>query len=164
MKLFAVKTLEKEHGGCKDVVFYWFKAEEKSGARPYHELTADYSPEDEHIGYAEGAIDEYFTQDEAEQLAAYLDGIGSGPTTITEVSLPIANNILGYGALPVGGGDDFYMPAKRPDYTLPFAVWGYFDLRGCRLIDGSGIFEHRFLEFNTRDGTARVVGEITPLH
>jgi hypothetical protein len=40
----------------------------------------------------------------------------------------------------VGGGDDFLMLHTSADYSLPFKVEGYFDLRGCELADGSGVY------------------------
>jgi hypothetical protein len=52
---------------------------------------------------------------------------------------------MGNGARAVGGGDDFYMLAKEPEYSLPFEVWGYFDLVGCELVDGSDVYHHRLL-------------------
>jgi hypothetical protein len=50
---------------------------------------------------------------------------------------------MGVGALPVGGGDDFYMLSEKPEYSLPFKVWGYFNLVGCTLIDNSDTYRHR---------------------
>jgi hypothetical protein len=136
-----VKTVAKEYHGCCDVTFHWFKEE------------------------ALTLIDELFTEDEAKQLAAYLDGEDDpGLTTITEVSPPADKDALGYGAQAVGGPTDFYMLTKHSDYTLLFAVWGYFDLRGCQTVDRRGIFEDSFLEVDTRIGTARMVDEITPLN
>jgi len=96
------------------------------------------------VGYAEEAIDELFTEDEANQLAAYLDAFGEEHvTTIKEAALPIPKNMMGVGAIPVGGGDDFYMLCKQQEYFLPFEVWGYFDLVGCELIDGRDVYHHR---------------------
>lgn len=54
---------------------------------------------------------------------------------IEEEKLPIANNMMGLGAIAVGGGDDFYMLYNAPEYPLPFKVLGYFDLRECSLTD-----------------------------
>ena len=81
-----------------------------------------------------------FELDEAQALKDYIDqNYGdAGITTIEKAELPIANNTMGVGAIPVGGGQDFHMLDKAPHYSLPFKVWGYFDLRGCELVDGSG--------------------------
>jgi hypothetical protein len=154
-KLFGVTTLVKEYGGCRDVTFHWFKEEPTPGARPYGQLIADYVPGD---AYAEGAIDEYFTEDEAKQLAAYLAGEVDGDedkTTTKEISLPIPNNMAGYGAMAVGDGDDFYMLSKSPDYPLPFSVSDYYNLEGYVLLDGSGCYGGRYLEFNAQKRSLR---------
>ena len=42
--------------------------------------------------------------------------------------------------MAVGGGDDFYILHKEPQYPLPFKVEGYFDLVGCELVNGSGVY------------------------
>ena len=162
IKLFQVTTQVQEYRGCKDVGFCWFKSEAESGVRPYQELIADYSPEKEYIQYAEGHIDELFTEDEAKRLADYLADYDCGVTTITEVPLPVSNDAIGVGALAVGGGDDFYMLATAPDYPLPFAVWGYYNLRGCELIDGRGTYGGWFLEFDAKNGILRRVDKTSP--
>jgi hypothetical protein len=49
------------------------------------------------------------------------------------------------GTISVGGGDDFYMLDREEAYSLPFAVRGYYNLVGCELVDGSGVYHHRLL-------------------
>src|SRR5262249_39626819 len=73
----------------------------------------------------EGYIDELFTEHEAGQLADYLSTFKDSTTTVEEVALPIGNDTMAYGALPVGGGTDFYMLSKKEGYPLPFSVWGF---------------------------------------
>jgi hypothetical protein len=146
MKLYNVTSKKREYGGCKDVTFHWFFAGERSQPRPYAELIKDYNVED-HF-YATSYIDELFTEDEARQLKDYLDREYGGQgmtTTIKEVSLPIVNNMAGVGSIAVGGGDDFYMLDRARSYSLPFKVWGYFDLVGCELVDGSDVYHHRLM-------------------
>jgi hypothetical protein len=41
---------------------------------------------------------------------------------------------LGVGALPVGGGDGFYMLDKADEYDLDFKVWAYYDIRREELL------------------------------
>jgi hypothetical protein len=100
---------------------------------------------DEENRYAEDFVEELFTWDEAQQLRGYLEQKhrDQGPTVIEAVSLPIENNWIGLGALAVGGGDDFYMLCKEPAYSLPFKVWGYFNLVGCTLINNGDTYRHR---------------------
>ena len=95
--------------------------------------------------------------DEASQLKDYLDrehGTHS-TTTIDEVSLPVENYEGSLGAMAVGGSADFYMLDKEPEYSLPFRVWGYFDLIDCELTDGSGVYHHRLLLVMDPNGVMR---------
>jgi hypothetical protein len=139
MKLFQVSTVVKEYSGCKDVAFHWFKEKSSGPERPYAQLVAGWpdncGPGDSKA-YAEGYIDELFSEDEAGQLTGYLSRFAAdeGVTTIDEVALPVANNCMGYGALPVGGDNDFYMLSRKKGYPLPFSVWGYYDTRHCPLV------------------------------
>jgi hypothetical protein len=139
MKLFNVTTVVKEYSGCKDVAFSWFKEKPEAGSRPYAQLIAGYpdgcGPGDSKA-YAEEYIDELFTEHEAGQLADYLSTFKDSVTTIDEVALPVANNVMGFGALPVGRDTDFYMLSRHEAYQLPFSVWGYFDTRFCERVAG----------------------------
>ena len=140
MELYRVTTLVKKYSGCKNVEFNWFRCE-KRASRPYAELIENYVPSDYNDYSPEECIDEMFELDEAQALKDYIDqNYGeAGVTTIEKATLPIAKNRIGWGGIPAGGGQDFYMLDKAPGYTLPFKVEGYFDLRGCELVDGSGV-------------------------
>jgi hypothetical protein len=142
MKLYRVTTIVKEFHDCKDVPFHWFR-HDRGKRCAYDELIENYDPSDHDARDAEGAIDELFTDIEANVLKEYLDQehAGAGVTTIEEVHLPIRSNCMGVGAIPVGGCNDFYMLSKEPTYTLPFEAWAYFDLRGCAPADGSSIYD-----------------------
>src|SRR5262249_8154204 len=89
-------------------------------------------------------IEELFTADEAKQLKDYLDREhgAEGATTINEVDLPIANNVMGVGmivgVIGIGRGEYFYTLDEEPKYDLPFKVCGYLNLVGCELLDDSG--------------------------
>ena len=98
-----------------------------------------------------------FTWDEAQQLRGYLEQHhrDEGATVIKEVSLPIENCSIGFGALPVGGGDDNYRLSEEPEYSLPFKVRGYFNLVGCTLIDNGDTYRHR-LFIVRRDSNGKV--------
>jgi hypothetical protein len=167
MKLYRVGTLVKEYRGCKDVAFDWFRVYNRSCKEiavefdelieRYDELIEGYNPRETGRLYAEDAIEEMFTETEATALKAYLDREhgDEGVTTIKEAKLPIGNNTMGVGAIAVGGGDDFYMLHKEPEYDLPFKAEGYYNLVGRDLIDGGGIYRHRLL-LVCADGTARM--------
>jgi hypothetical protein len=147
MKLYRVRTTAKEYDGCRDVVFEWFRHAMPEGRRPYADLIRDYEPGNPDICYAEGFVEELFTWDEAQQLKEYFDQHHGdvGETVIEEKSLPVENCSMGVGALPVGGGDDFYMLSEKPGYSLPFKVWGYFNLVGCTRIDNGDTYRHRLV-------------------
>jgi hypothetical protein len=133
MKLFHVTTVVKELKGHRDVPVVWYRHNAKpSPERPYAQLIADYSAQDEYARYGEDCIDEMFTADEAKQLAAYLDNLKGGRrSTIDEQTLPISNNAMPLGAMPAGGGPDHLMFSENPGWPLPCEVWGYFDTRFC---------------------------------
>ena len=145
MKLYKVLTLVRKYHGCKNVRFTWFRCDHGSPKRPYAELIENYDPAADQVYYSEDAIEQLFTEEEARQLKGYLDREHGheGVTTIEEEQLPIPENVMGVGAMAVGGGDDFYELTKEPEYSLPFKVWGYFNLVGCELLDGSDVYHHR---------------------
>jgi hypothetical protein len=148
MKRFYVETRVPEFEGCKSVLFTWFNARPVRGQRPYAGLIEGYDPKDDTTAYAEGIIDELFTEEEALQLKSYIQQEkryvhSGGVTTLREVQIPIPNNSIGFGAMPVGGGNDFLVGYERPNYPLPFKVVAYYDLVGRELVDGSGVYHHR---------------------
>ena len=170
MKLYRVRTTAKEYHGCRDVVFQWFRHAMPQGQRLYADLIKDYEPRNRdafyveaYIGelswdearqlYVEAYIEELFTWDEARQLKAYLDQHhgDQGDTVIKEVALPVENNVMGFGARAVGGGDSFYMLSEEPEYSLPFKVLGYFNLVGCTLIDNGDTYRHRLMIVREND-------------
>jgi hypothetical protein len=146
MKLYDVSTTVREFRGCKNVVFNWVRHAMPQGRRPYAALIKDYEP-GPHAVYTELLIEELFTSDEARQLKDYLDRHHGreGKTVIKEQPLPVENNMMGYGALGVGGGDDFYLLCEEPAYSLAFKVWGYYNLVGCTLIDNGDTYRHRLM-------------------
>ena len=162
IELFQVTSVIKQYRGCKDVTFSWFRNEPATG-RPYRELVEDYQDGD---SYQESYIDEAFTREEACALQKYLeDYYGSDlRTTIEHVDLPARTNVAGITTIAVGGADDFYMLDKAADYPLSFSVWGYFNLLGCQMIDGSGEYQMR-LTVLFPDGTFQKLtsGEINRL-
>jgi len=152
IELFSAITVVKQYRECKDVHFHWFRNEPATG-RSYPDLIHNYQPGDL---YPESYVDELFAWDEANALKEYLDRDygDAGITTIRQAVLPVPRDTMGLGAIAVGGGDDFYVLDKTENYPLPFSVWGYFNLVGCELIDGSGVYHRRFMLLFP-DGTAR---------
>ena len=165
MKLYRVRTTAKEYHGCRDIVFQWFRHAMPQGQRLYADLIKDYEPRNRDAFYVEAYIEELFTWDEARQLKAYLDQYhgDQGDTVIKEMALPVENNVMGFGARAVGGGDSFYMLSEEPEYSLPFKVLGYFNLVGCTLIDNGDTYRHRLMIVREHDdGTIDARMETNP--
>jgi hypothetical protein len=152
IRLYRVKTVVEIYHGHRDVAFHWFACCRRRPL-PYAELIAGYDEADDLVGYAELLLDELFDRAEAEALVAYLEReYRGGETTIEEVNLPIARNIMGYGAKAVGGNDDFFTLDKQAGYSLPFRVWAYYNLKGCEPVDKSVPARHQFPSIVVIDG------------
>jgi hypothetical protein len=161
MKLYHVETIVPEFGGHREVCLSWFVDRRVVSAnRPYAELINDYDPDDEYNCYPEGAIYELFSGDEAQAFVAWLKqnvGETDETTKISEVTLPIEGNIMGTGAIPIGGPQGFLKmkevsgsePAASP---LGFTVLGYLDLRAHEPIDKSVPARHQFCSIYIIDG------------
>jgi hypothetical protein len=141
VKLYRVSSRVANLHGYRDVQLKWLvnKRERRlfgadgSLNTPYREVIRDCDKNDDMRLYAEGALEEFFTEAEATALVdwltihrpQYLD------TTVVQVKLPIGNNAMGARAIPVGGGPDFLMISQSIDYNLPFDAWAFYDVRGC---------------------------------
>jgi len=146
-----------------------------SEERPYAELIeSGYDPADL---YCRDAIDEMFTADEAASLTSWLnanrghqfgddelDRAMAGDTRTFEVALPIAANIIGFGAISIGGGNDCIVVNEIADIAkspLGFAVEGYYDLRHHEPLDRSIPARHQFCSLYIMDG--RVIHDYAEL-
>jgi hypothetical protein len=78
--------------------------------------------------YTASAIEQTFSKAEVKQLYAYFKQRGNVRLRARRAYSP-TNSSMGVGATPVGGGNDFYTFSEEPGYSLPFKVWGYFDLK-----------------------------------
>jgi hypothetical protein len=164
MKLYSVLTMVKKFIGCRDVELVWFRCEKPDRQHLYADLIENYDPARSKPGkktfrrttfvYAEGRVEELFTEEEAKQLKAYLDQNHDDPTTISEAKLPIQQNTMGFDAIPCGGGCDCLIVYERPGYPLPFKVMAYYDLRYHERVDGSGLYYGYHLVWD-RDGNMR---------
>lgn len=92
-------------------------------------LAPDRTIQDVTEWYTATAIEQTFSKAEVQQLYIYLKRQSYFRGMKAHRTWPPDNNCLGYGAYPVGGGEgwcDFY---KDKDYSLPFKVEGYYDIR-----------------------------------
>ena len=175
LELFNVTTTIKTYHGCKDVFMHWFMIDRKTPVGRYAALIRDYYRVDERARlYAEGAVDELFTAEEADALLAYLQQHHPDGSThvVTAASLPLGNGggagaamIAGYDAIAVGGPQDFYMLHKEADWNLPFNVYGYYDLEAHEAAPGCEQERRRALRsgmiFAREDGTLFRASEMT---
>lgn len=129
IKLYRATTMVDNYHGRDQVCFNWFCSKREQPVAPYEELIQDYQPG--HL-YAEDYVKELLTEAEVEELRAYLAReYGSELDSVKEAELPAPLNFMGYGALPAGGGQDFYMLDRTPGYDLSIPIWAYYDLRDC---------------------------------
>ena len=133
MDLFTVTTTirAQEFHGCRDVTMRWFVVDRPTPVVPYSEVVADYAAldDDYKLYVVHDAVDELFTDSEARALVEYMAREHPGDLhEITPARLPLEGNIMGRGAIPVGGPQDFYMLSREDEWTLPFQVYGYYDL------------------------------------
>lgn len=86
--------------------------------------------------YSRARIEEVFTADEALRFAAYLKE-AHGSTVNIEPLEHRPENDGPYGAIAVGGMTDFHMLSSYPGYSLPFEVWGYYNVENARLVESA---------------------------
>jgi hypothetical protein len=145
-KLYRVRTVVSEFKGHRDVSLDWFVIKRTSSVqRPYAEMIAGYDPAKKDL-YSEDAIDELFSDAEARSFVDWLKANRpEGSNMIAEVALPIPENCMGFGAIAVGGPQDFLeFELDGALWPLEFTVMGYFDLRAHEPIDKSVPPRHAF--------------------
>lgn len=122
IKLYRVSSTIEEYYGGRNVVFSWFALDRSELVVPYTKViegcTSDARPLSAAVTgepwgdeeYVKGAVDELFTLKEAEMLSPYLkEAYGDENVEITEAELPITNNRVGLGVIPLGGPQGVYM-------------------------------------------------------
>lgn len=115
-------------------VDWWVESRSYDPGFDYRALLGRRLPAGDGYSFEQGIVDELFTPDEADQLAAYLRTPPNVvDVTMTELSAPIPTRMDGLDIIPtsaiaVGGCDDMYMLYKHEDYDLPFEVSGYYSV------------------------------------
>jgi len=131
-KLYEAYSTVDNFDGRDGVTFCWFVTERAKPVAPYEKLIKDRGSMDEHGRfYTEDFVDELLTKAEVEELREYLAKRHEMELRVEEVELPVRGPCLGFGALSVGGGTDFYMLSKEEGYSLSVPIWGFYDLRPC---------------------------------
>jgi hypothetical protein len=124
------------HARYADVYVQWF----------VHKRPLDYAEQfagfcDLNDPYSRGLIEESFTADEALRFAAYLKAQHKSDVRIEPQELPVPANTMGAGAVAVGGTTDFHMLCNEEGYSLPFEVWGFYNVRDARRTEPSECIE-----------------------
>ena len=126
---YWVTVIISEFDGYQNVDFHLFHTEmSNEELARLVVLAPGRSIDDVAHWYTASAIEQTFSKAEVKQLYAYFKQWGNVRLKAHRASPP-TNDSMGYGAYPVGGGNDFYAFSEVPGYSLPFKVWGYFDLR-----------------------------------
>jgi hypothetical protein len=144
IELYSVTTVVKKfryrNQDFENVGLWWVANEGGTGSVsrfgvPYADLVKGY--DDSSRGYADSAVDECFTADEAKALKEYLDRENGheGETVIEPLSLPFESNIAGQSANAIGGGRDCLLVWERDGYPLPFKAEAYFDVTTAQRAD-----------------------------
>jgi hypothetical protein len=147
MNLYHVLSTVERFEGYKDVHITWFMARRiVPHALSYQDMIKGYDaldPDDRLM--AKERVDECFTADEAQQVLAWLNANRSGKHEIVHVeTTPVESRedgalLMPLGAIPLGGPQDCLMP-NEVDWTLPFKVFGYYDLRHHERADDANLF------------------------
>ena len=147
-KLYEViSTVPYQYRGriYRDVKFFWFIERRSDGKPPvpYEEAIADYQQvsaarKNSQEGTPEEAVEELFTETEAQALKDYLLAVHHDDTaTLEEVNLPLDDlhtwPLRGIHIV-APGLRDFHLLSREPGYSLPFKVWGYFDVEDCECV------------------------------
>jgi len=121
---YYVDLITNRYLGYKEVEFNLFHCEiPEEEARRFTVGSNHLDP------YVVSHIEQTFSKEELRQLHKYFSEHYEPDRLRAGVAGPPGNHCIGYGAYPVGGGTDFYSFSEADDYSLPFKVWGYFDLR-----------------------------------
>jgi hypothetical protein len=82
----------------------------------------------ENYPYLVSQIEETFTEDQADQLIAFLEK-NEGTTAWKKPAYKPIIGHAGAGSMKVGGSSDFYMFTEFDNYSLDFKAWGYYRVR-----------------------------------
>ena len=128
---YTVTLTMREHRMVKDVPLHLFHKDRLSNfaLKGLVVLNPDRTMDELSRSHVPGVIGDTFTEDEAKQLCAYY----SKQEWVSKVDMkpanPPRNRHIGYSDRAVGGCDDFVTLDKDDQYTLPFKVWGYYNMQ-----------------------------------
>lgn len=133
-KLFKAYSYVDNHESLGRVCFEWVYHMREKPVASYEDLLAGYhSLDSEAKSRAEDEVDALFTAEEVEALAVYLENVHGYDSFLAEKYLPIEpKRIRDKGILEMDTGTTggIYLMSEDKGYNLPFAVRGYYYLRG----------------------------------
>ena len=123
--------------GYGQVMIHWFVIDRQTPVAPYGQLVERYSQlSAEDRVRAEQMVDELFSEPEYFELRRFLYEVRHEDLRVSMMVPPVnalrqdnAPNrklIRPFRALPEGDDGCFVRLCDQPDYSLPFAVWGYY--------------------------------------
>lgn len=90
-----------------------------------------FTSEMENYSYVCSYAEETFSIEQAQELLLYLEN--EGVSARIRVATKPDKDIIGFGALPVGGETDFLLISETENYNLSFKVNAYIDFRQAEL-------------------------------
>jgi hypothetical protein len=117
--------------GRDEVRFNWFCAQRTKPLAPYQDLIKNYDPAGKDAIYDRQTIDEYFSEEEANELENYLTRVHRTRLYLEEIELPSEGGLLPLKSVPAEGLRDFYQLQQEEGYPLKIPVWGFYTLEGC---------------------------------
>ena len=106
----------------------WFVKDREEPIIPYERI-ADYHMNDPYLEVT--SLGQHFTFPEALGLSNYLFEVRDFESQIEVAKLPLrASTLPIYDQFDLDDGECFIKLNESKNYSLPFAVWGYFCLRG----------------------------------
>lgn len=84
-------------------------------------------------------VDELFTGQQAQTLCTHLhDWFDEDQSTheIEQPDFPLDSDYIGFSSMPLRSEAEFYMLSQNPGFPLDFDVWGYYNLRRHKTMQG----------------------------
>lgn len=136
-RVYLIQATLKTFKGRRDVIVHLFRQdtdlaelEALRGMKLVGEANTD-TPEGATVEDALRSMLEAFTTDEGNALLEYLDKRYDDHitrVTVCPMDLPVALGMVPFSGIPEGKSMGFIRFNAVPDYNLPFAVHGFYDL------------------------------------
>ena len=134
-KAYRARSVVDTFMGHMGVTFNWYCCERERPLRPFQELVEGYCRLSDHAKlYAEGAANEYLTEEEVKQLRVYLADIHGPNVLVEEVHLPIRADLARWGSICTdasGIPTGWVCLSELDGYSLAVPIWAYYDLRAA---------------------------------